>query len=86
MGTVIVGDDLGGPVAEGVIVGGVPMGTPAFVAEHMRREASDIVSYIQTTVTQLQHSPHALWAALYYSCSHKFDYWLRHMPDRKSVV
>ena len=80
VGTVIVGDDLGGPVAEGVIVGGVPMGTPAFVAEHMRREASDIVSYIQTTVTQLQHSPHALWAALYYSCSHKFDYWLRHMP------
>ena len=64
----------------GVIVGGVPIGEPAFVAEHMRREADEIVSYIQKTVTQLHDSPHALWAALYYSAQHKFDYWLRHMP------
>ena len=31
-------------------------------------------------MTQLHDSPHALWAALYYSAQHKFDYWLRHMP------
>ena len=79
-GVEIGGDGAGGGVAHGVIVGGVPIGEPAFVAEHMRREADEIVSYIQKTVTQLHDSPHALWAALYYSAQHKFDYWLRHMP------
>ena len=44
-------------MAHGVIVGGVPIGEPAFVAEHMRREADEIVSYIQKTVTQLHDSP-----------------------------
>ena len=52
----IGGDGAGGGMAHGVIV-----------AEHMRREADEIVSYIQKTVTQLHDSPHALWAALYYS-------------------
>ena len=37
----------------------------------MRREADEIVSYIQKTVTQLHDSPHALWAALYFSAQHR---------------
>ena len=35
---------------------------------------------VQKNGDQLHDSPHALWAALYYSAQHKFDYWLRHMP------
>jgi hypothetical protein len=29
--------------------------------------------------------PHAAWAALFYSCAPRFDYWLRHMPPNETV-
>ena len=43
------------------------------------------VSYIETTITQLRDQPHAAWAALFYSCAPRFDYWLRHMPPNETV-
>ena len=45
------------------MVGGVPIGEPAFVTEVMRALVAGDVSYIETTVTQLRDQPHAAWAA-----------------------
>ena len=41
---------------------------------------AEIVSYIQTTVTQLRSSRHCAWACLYYSAQHRFDHVLRVQP------
>ena len=29
--------------------------------------------------------PRRVWAALFYSCAPRFDYWLRHMPPNETV-
>jgi hypothetical protein len=50
------------------------------VTEVMRALVAGDVSYIETTVTQLRDQPQTAWAALFYSCAPRFDYWLRHMP------
>ena len=63
----------------------MPIGEPAFVTEVMRALVAGDVSYIETTVTQLRDQPHAAWAALFYSCAPRFDYWLRHMPPHETV-
>ena len=34
----------------------------------------------------MREHPHALWAALYYCCQSRFDYWLRHVPPRHTAV
>ena len=69
--------------AHGILVGGVPLGCPLFVDHTLRCEVDTIESYIRDTVTELQgESPHAVWAALYYCCASRFDYWLRHVPPR----
>ena len=53
------------------------MGTPQYVQAVLTAEVDEIVSYIETTVTQLRpHDPHAVWASLYYCCSSRFDFWL----------
>ena len=62
------------------MVGGVPIGDAYYVHESLRSTAAGVVSYIETTVTQLRDSPHALWSALYYCCASRFDYWLRLVP------
>ena len=53
----------GGPLPEergyGVMVGGVPIGDAYYVHESLRSTAAGVVSYIETTVTQLRDSPHA---------------------------
>ena len=77
-------DGAAGP-GTGIMVGGVPIGEPAFVTEVMRARVAGDVSYIETTVTQLRDQPHAAWAALFYSCAPRFDYWLRHMPPHETV-
>jgi len=77
-------DGAAGP-GTGIMVGGVPIGEPAFVTEVMRARVAGDVSYIETTVTQLRDQPHAAWAALFYSCAPRFDHWLRHMPPHETV-
>ena len=77
-------DGAAGP-GTGIMVGGVPIGEPAFVTVVMRALVAGDVSYIETTVTQLRDQPHAAWAALFYSCAPRFDYWLRHMPPNETV-
>ena len=65
----------------GIMVGGVPLGTTQYVLDTFSAEVDDVVSYIQHTVSQLLvDSPHATWSALYYCCSTRIDYWLRHLP------
>ena len=49
----------------------------------MRALVAGDVSYIETTVTQLRDQPQTAWAALFYSCAPRFDYWLRHMPPNE---
>ena len=74
--------ELGG--AHGIIVGGVPpLGSDDYVEATLRAEVDDLVSYIDTTVSELRgDSPHAVWSFLYmyYCCSSRFYYWLRHLP------
>ena len=77
---VVLRDSHGRPLA-GVIVGGVPVGTDAFVSFRLEAKASEIISDIESTVAIMrQDSPHATWALLYYSLQCRFDYWLRHVP------
>ena len=46
-----------------------------------------IESHIDDTVKELQReSPHAVWAALYYCCASRFDYWLRHLANKTGAV
>ena len=52
-------DGAAGP-GTGIMVGGVPIGEPAFVTEVMRALVAGDVSYIETTVTQLRDQPHAV--------------------------
>lgn len=66
--------------ADGVIVGGIPLGKPAYVHEVLRRSVGTICELISDTVTELRVSPHSLWTTLYYSLSHRFDHVLRHLP------
>ena len=63
----------------GVMIGGVPVGEPAYVQEVMRRKADEIVSYIVHTVSSLRDHPHSAWAALQYCCASRLDHWLRHL-------
>ena len=78
-----VGEEGGAP---GIIVGGVPVGSDEYVEAVLAAEVDHLVSYIDTTVSQLRgDSPHAVWAFLYYCCSSRFDYWLRHLPPTDTV-
>ncbi|EOD23442.1 hypothetical protein EMIHUDRAFT_239610 [Emiliania huxleyi CCMP1516] len=71
----------------GVMVAGCPIGEAGFVDAWLRAQVSSIVSYIEKTVLSLRAaSPHALWAAIYYSCSAKFDFILRHLPPDQTGV
>lgn len=70
----------------GVMVGGVPIGEPAFVTAVMRAKTAEIVSYIQKTISELRDKPHAAWVALFYSCAPRLDHWLRHMPPSETMV
>ena len=72
--------------ARGIIVAGVPIGENAYVAEVLRHKADEIIEYIDATTERLREHPHALWAALYYCCQSRFDYWLRHVPPRHTAV
>ena len=87
VGMVLVPEEDGGSrTYRGVMVAGCPMGEAGFVDAWLRAQVSSIVSYIDKTVLSLRAaSPHALWAAIYYSCSAKFDYILRHLPPDKTV-
>ena len=87
VGMVLVPEEDGGSrTYRGVMVAGCPMGEAGFVDAWLRAQVSSIVSYIDKTVLSLRAaSPHALWAAIYYSCSAKFDFILRHLPPDKTV-
>ena len=73
-------------VAHGVMVGGVPIGETAYVLEALRVEAAEIVSYIETTVSELRDHPHYLWFILYYCGQSRLDYWLRHVQPSHTVA
>ncbi|EOD35792.1 hypothetical protein EMIHUDRAFT_227351 [Emiliania huxleyi CCMP1516] len=67
---------------------GAPVGMvlAGFVDAWLRAQVSSIESYIEKTVLSLRAaSPHALWAAIYYSCSAKFDFILRHLPPDQTA-
>ena len=74
-----VTDATSGLTHRGIIVGGVPIGSNVFVRIKLHEKATEIVEYIDATVERLSEHPHALWAALYYCCQSRFDYWLRHV-------
>ena len=87
VGMVLVPEEDGGSrTYRGVMVAGCPMGEAGFVDAWLRAQVSSIVSYIDKTVLSLRAaSPHALWAAIYYSCSAKFDFILHgtSLPTRR---
>jgi len=66
----------------GVMVAGVPVGDDLFVRAKVNDVAADVVTYIRATAAKLSGHPQALWAALYYGCQSRFDYWLRHVAPR----
>ena len=65
--------------ANGIMVGGVPIGTSEFVAEHVRVRAEEIVGQITETISQLHSSPHHAWSTIYYCLAPLFDFTLQHV-------
>jgi hypothetical protein len=77
-----IGVDEIGRGFRGIIVAGVPIGQADYRRVALDAKAKEIVKYIEDTVEKLSCNPHALWAALYYCCQSRFDFWLRHeTPD-----
>ena len=74
-----------GSEARGVLVGGVPIGEPAFVEATMLEIAGGIVSYIDKTVTELRDSPFEAWSVIENCCQSRFDYQLRHVCPSMTV-
>jgi len=66
----------------GVMVAGVPVGDDLFVRTKVKDIADGVVAYVRATAVKLRDHPQALWAALYYGCQSRFDYWLRHVAPR----
>ncbi len=69
----------GRPDLLGVMVGGVPVGSDEYITAALTSVADGVIEYIDSTVERLADHPHALWAALYYCCQSRFDFWLRHL-------
>ena len=63
---------------------GVPVGTLPLTLPNVSADLADgVVSYIDTTVTQLQHQPQHLWKCISAACQHKIDFHLQHVwPER----
>lgn len=73
-----VEEDEHGRAVYGIIVAGVPIGQPDYRRVVLAAKATSVVKYIEDTVAKLSCNAHALWAALYYCCQSRFDFWLRH--------
>ena len=73
-----VEEDEHGRAVYGIVVAGVPIGQPDYRRVVLATKARSIVKYIEDTVAKLSCNAHALWAALYYCCQSRFDFWLRH--------
>jgi hypothetical protein len=65
--------------ARGILIFKVPVGDDAFVRAGLRSKARGVCSSLSQTCEMLDSALHGqhLWAALFYSLSHKFDFWLR---------
>ena len=66
--------------ARGIMVGGVPVGEPAYESEQLSTVADRYASYSHQTSDELRSFPHHMGAALHYCLAPDIDYWLRHVP------
>ena len=63
---------------------GVPLGSEGYISRFLAAKAAEVVSHIDSTVTDLLNgaSRHHAWPVLLYSLQHKLVYWCRNcFPD-----
>ena len=68
----------------GLEVLGVPLGSEGYISRFLAAKAAEVVSHIDSTVTDLLNgaSRHHAWPVLLYSLQHKLVYWCRNcFPD-----
>ena len=74
-GITLAGEDVDGVFQPGFLCYGVPVGTPQYATSQLWRRARTIVRDARRTVDVLGGEKQALWAALKWSISQRFDYW-----------
>ena len=77
-GITLAGEGLvGGVFQPGVLCYGQPVGSPEYVTSQLWMRARKIVADAKKTVEVLGGEKQAIWAALKWSISTRFDYWLQ---------
>jgi hypothetical protein len=76
------------PFLPGITVGGVPLGHEAFIRQYMSTLTAGFVSYIRSTIHQLQPaSSFATWSScLYTAIQTRLDFWLQHLTPEETEV
>ena len=73
------------PFLPGITVGGVPLGHEAFIRQYMSTLTAGFVSYIRSTIHQLQPaSSFAMWSCLYSAIQTRLDFWLQHLTPEET--
>ena len=74
-GITLAGEEVNGLFQPGFLCYGVPVGTPQYTTSQLWKRARTIVKDARRTVDVLGGEKQALWAALKWSISQRFDYW-----------
>ena len=74
-GITLAGEESPGGFRPGFLCYGVPVGTPEYATSQLWERARKIVADARKTVDILGGERQALWAALKWSISQRFDYW-----------
>ena len=87
-GIKIAGEQVGGVFQPGFLVYGQPVGSPEYVTRQLWAKAQEIIRDAKKTVEVLGGEKQALWAALKWSITQRFDYWcqLSYPSDIKPVA
>ena len=83
-GLTLAGEMVGEEFLRGLMVYGVPVGTPEYITHKLREVAGKIVADAQKTREVLGDDRQALWCALRMSISQRFGYLQQHTPPSLS--
>lgn len=78
-GITLAGEEVGGVFERGVMVYGVPVGSPAYVTHKLRERAGTITADVRKIAVVLRPDRQALWSALRLSMNQRFGYLQQHV-------
>ena len=79
-GLSLAGEQVGDSFLRGLMVYGVPVGTPEYVSFKLNELADQIIQDAEKTREVLAANRQALWTALRLSISQRFGYWIQLVP------